>query len=112
MTMAKAIFAALLGVLLLSPVVAVAQTSVYQSVESSKAHNAGRVQGRIVSIDYSAGQIVVDTGHGRTPVAVVPSTTFYHGRQYETLSDLRVGQRVDIAASEVNGSLVAQTIRF
>ena len=87
--------------------------NVYRSLESGKpVHAAGEIRGIITSIDYPSGIIVVrERSHSRT-VAVVPGTTIYRRGQYATLADLRAGQKVTIAAYEVGGRLVAQTIRI
>jgi hypothetical protein len=117
--MMKTVIAVFAGGLLMLPSVPtmaqsrVVQTTIYHSLEAGKpAKNAGRLRCRIVSIDYAADQLVVQSNHGNEIIAVLPSTTLYHGRQYETLSDLRAGQEVEIELSEIDGRLVAQTIRF
>jgi hypothetical protein len=87
--------------------------SVYQSFEAGKsARSAGALRGRIVSVDYSTGELTVQSGRETQSITVLPSTTLYHGRQYATLSDLHPGERVEIDISEIDGRLVAQTIRF
>jgi Cu/Ag efflux protein CusF len=117
--MNKTVFVAVLGGLVLLTFAsatagqATSQNSIYRSLNAGKpAHSAGTVRGKVVSIDYVRSEITVKTGHATELVAVVPSTAFYHGRQYATLSDLRRGQRVEIDVSEIDGSLVAQTVRF
>ena len=87
---------------------------VYRSLESGKAaHDAGIVRGVLEQVDYSGGLIYVRT-HGReiVVVAIVPSTGIYEGRQYATFSDLRPGRPVEMSIYEVDGRLVAQTIRL
>lgn len=87
--------------------------NVYRSLEAGKpVHAVGEIRGRIVSVDYPAGTIVVDDGKRRRVVAVLPSTSIEKRGQYATLSDLRAGQHVEISAYEVSGHLVAQTIRL
>ena len=82
--------------------------NLYQSLESSRSHAAGVIRGKIDAVDYSGGAVVVN---GRR-IAVVPSTTIYNGNDYAALSDLRRGQKVEIAVYEVDGKLVAQSIRL
>ncbi len=87
--------------------------NVYRSLEAGKqAHNAGELHGRIESVDYAGGSLVVRTGRGAITVAIVPNTTIYRGNQYGTLADLRPGQQVRLSVYEVGGRLVAQLIRF
>ncbi|MEO9264685.1 MAG: hypothetical protein ABI282_11370 [Candidatus Baltobacteraceae bacterium] len=87
---------------------------VYRSFESGKtAHDAGVIRGVIADVDYSGGMLMIKShGHELVAVAVVPSTAIYQGKQYETFSDLHRGQSVEISAYEVDGRLVAQTIRL
>ena len=82
--------------------------NLYQSLESSHSHAAGVIRGEIDSVDYSGGAIVV----GGKRIAVVPNTTIYNGNDYAALSDLRKGQKVEVAVYEVDGKLVAQSIRL
>lgn len=87
--------------------------NVYRSLESGKpARNAGQMHGKIASVDYSGGSLVVQTNRGNVVVAVVPNTAIYRGNVYGTLSDLRPGQNVQLEVYEVGGRLVAQLIRF
>jgi hypothetical protein len=87
--------------------------NVYRSLESGRpVHDAGEIRGRIDSIDYPEGTLVVSGPMGKRVIAVVPSTTIYRHGEYSTLADLRRGQRVDISVYEVGGRLVAQTIRI
>ena len=87
--------------------------NVYRSLESGRpVHDAGEIRGRIQSIDYPGGTLVVHGSMGNRVIAVVPSTTIYRHGEYSTLSDLRRGQQVDISVYEVGGRLVAQTIRI
>ncbi len=87
--------------------------NLYRSLESgSPSHPAARVNGVIESIDYSSGTLVVRTGNHMTEVAIVPSTSIYGSGGYAGLSDLRSGQKVEISVYEVDGRLVAQSIRL
>ena len=91
----------------------VATPNVYRSLEAGKpVHAAGEITGRIVSVDYPAGTIVVNAGKVNRTISVLPSTSIERRGQYATLSDLRAGQHVKISAYEVSGRLVAQTIRL
>jgi hypothetical protein len=88
-------------------------SSIYHSLEAGKpARGAGMLRGKILSVDYAAGEITVQNGRATQQVAVLPSTTLYHGHQYATLADLHPGDHVEIELSEIEGRLAAQTIRF
>jgi hypothetical protein len=87
-----------------------APNSVYQSLDTGKAHAAPSVSGTIASVDYPAGTIVVKTAHGAQAVSIVPNTSIYRGNAYIALSDLHSGESVEIAVSVVGGRLVAQTV--
>lgn len=87
--------------------------NLYRSLESGNpSRPAARVHGVIESIDYSSGTLVVRSGGHTTLVAVVPNTSIYGGPGYSGLSDLRRGQTVDISVYEIDGRLVAQSIRL
>ncbi len=86
--------------------------NVYQSLESSKAHPAGVLRGSIESVDYASGSIELRSSRGEQTIAVVPSTTIYNGNEYAALSDLRKGQTVEVSVVEIDGRLVAQSIRL
>ena len=86
--------------------------NLYRTLESgSPAHPAGTLHGAIESIDYSSGTLLLRAGSRTQVVAIVPSTTIYGGKGYAGLSDLRRGQNVDISVYEIDGRLVAQSIR-
>ena len=118
MSMTKTMWVvAVASILAVLPVCAWSDTAspspnLYRSLESHAPRNAGIIQGRILAVDYSSGSIRIRGPHGIQVVAVVPSTTIYNGRGYATLSDLSGGQLVEIAAYEVGGRLVAQSIRL
>ena len=87
--------------------------NLYRSLESgSPSRPAARVHGVIESVDYASGTLVVRGNKGTTVVAVVPSTSIYGGGGYAGLSDLRRGQNVEISVYEIDGRLVAQSIRL
>ncbi|MDP9023890.1 MAG: hypothetical protein M3N13_00760 [Candidatus Eremiobacteraeota bacterium] len=113
----KAVTLVLMGLLSLASLRAIADpvqpNPLYRSLESGKAaHDAGVFRGVVDDVDYAGATITIKT-HGRNLViAVVPSTAIYQGTQYGTFSDVHRGQSVEIAAYEVDGRLVAQTIRL
>ena len=115
----KLLLTIILGSVILLPLRVVADppgsppNNLYRSLESgSPSRPAARVHGVIESIDYSSGTLVVRSGGRSTLVAVVPSTSIYGGPGYSGLSDLRRGQSVDISVYEIDGRLVAQSIRL
>ena len=75
-------------------------------------HPRGPVIGNIVNVDYGRGQLSV-AAHGRTVIVVVlPSTAIYRGESYASLTDLKSGMHVEITVNEVDGNVIAQTIRI
>jgi hypothetical protein len=87
--------------------------NLYRSLEAGhSAHPAGEIRGKIESVDYPGGTLVVRDGSRSQVVAVVPATTIYQHGGYATFADLHRGQKVDITVYEVGGRLVAQTIRI
>ncbi len=70
------------------------------------------VSGRIVGIDFASASILVETSHGRVPIAVTPSTSIFRGEDFASFAELSRGSRVDIDVSDVAGRLVAQIIRI
>jgi len=88
--------------------------NLYRSLESGgAAHRAAEIRGQIESVDYPRSTLVVREANGKNKlVAVVPNTAIYRRGGYATLADLRSGQHADISVYEVDGHLVAQTIRI
>jgi hypothetical protein len=70
------------------------------------------VSGKIVAIDFASASILVETPHGRVPIAVTPSTSIFRGEDFASFAELGRGSRVDIDVSDVGGRLVAQIIRI
>jgi hypothetical protein len=94
---------------------ALAQTpapNVYKSLDSGQPHHAAEIRGRILSIDYARGNFVVESGGARKLIAVTPTTAVSSHGTYAAFADLRPGQNVDVGVYEVDGHLVAQTIRL
>lgn len=70
------------------------------------------ISGVVSGVDYGAGRLGV-TARGRSvTIVVTPSTAIYRNGKYATLTDLQPGMRVDITVNEVDGNLIAQTIRI
>jgi hypothetical protein len=113
----RALLPALLLALLIGWAVApvraqTASPNVYKSLESGSPHHAAEIRGRIVSIDYAGESFVVASGGTQKLVAVMPTTTLSSHGAYTAFADLRKGQQVDVTVVEVDGHLVAQTIRI
>ena len=114
----KYVFALTLGCIALLPLRVFADppssSSLYRSLESGAAtlRPAANLRGTIESIDYASGMIVVRSGDRTTPVAIVPNTTIYGHDGYAGFSDLRRGQNVEISVYEVDGRLVAKSVRL
>ena len=76
---------------------------------SAQAHD--EISGRVASVDYGQGTVVVKQGHERVAIAVVPSTQIYLHNAAGTFADVHPGAMVNIFVSEIGGRLVAQIIR-
>ncbi len=70
------------------------------------------VSGRVIGVDFATNSILVETSHGRVPIAVTPSTSIFRGASFASFAELGRGSRVDIDVSEIDGRLVAQIIRI
>lgn len=70
------------------------------------------VSGRVVGIDFATASLLVETPHGRVPIAVTPSTNIYRGEDFVSFGEIGRGSRVDVDVSEIAGRLVAQIIRI
>lgn len=67
--------------------------------------------GRVTRVDYMDAVIVVRTSDGDRTVAVTPSTEIDGpDGTYATLDDIHPGTSVDVRASVVDGTIVAQII--
>jgi hypothetical protein len=75
-------------------------------------HPRGPVVGNLASVDYGRGQLSVLSSGRLITVVVLPSTAIYRGEKYATLTDLRPGMHVEISVNEVDGNVIAQTIRI
>ena len=94
-----ALCALLLAVALLVPAVAASP-------------HPGEIRGTVQSVDYGSSKLVVRTRTGSESVDVAPSTQIYLRGRNATLAEVRVGGRVAIRVSEIDGRLVAQIIRM
>lgn len=83
-----------------------------QALASPPAHAPGAISGRVDSVDYGQGTMVVRRGQERITIAVVPSTQIYLHNAGGTFADVRPGARVDVFVSDIGGRLVAQIIRL
>lgn len=75
-------------------------------------HPRGPVVGSLTNVDYGRGQLSVASSGRIVVVIVLPSTAIYRGEKYATLTDLRPGMHVEISVNEVDGNVIAQTIRI
>jgi len=80
----------------------------------ARPHNAGIVEGQVVSVDYQKGMIDLQTPRrGRVDVMVLPSTNIQgHGDSFHTIADISRGSRLRIFLSEQAGRLIAQIIHL
>jgi len=83
-----------------------------QPLVDGAARSHAVVSGRIVGIDFATASILVETAHGRVPIAVTPSTNIFRGSDFASFAELGRGSRVDVDVSDVGGRLVAQIIRI
>jgi hypothetical protein len=77
-------------------------------------HDGGMIAGRLSAVDYQHGTIRVESpARGRVDFDVMPSTSIQtHDAGYHSITDLRVGEHVEVYSS-VNGQrYVAQIIRI
>jgi hypothetical protein len=80
----------------------------------ARPHNAGIVEGQVVSVDYQKGMIGLQTPRrGRVDVMVLPSTNIQgRGDSFHTIADISRGSRLRIFLSEQAGRLIAQIIHL
>jgi hypothetical protein len=80
----------------------------------ARPHNAGIVDGQVVSVDYQKGVIGLQTPRrGRVDVMVLPSTNIQgRGDSFHTIADISRGSRLRIFLSEQAGRLIAQIIHL
>ena len=83
-----------------------------QVLASPPAHAPSAISGRVDSVDYGQGTMVVRRGQDRITIAVGPSTQIYLHDSGGTFADVRPGAQVDVLVSEIDGRLVAQIIRL
>ena len=83
--------------------------------DAAPAKDAGTIEGRITSIDYHSGVMVVDAvGAGRRTYAVlvVPGTNIQGAKDFHTIADLKKGAHVQVLLSQHGSTLTAQIIRL
>lgn len=84
-----------------------------QHEEEGRAQDRGVISGQVIGVDYSSGELLLQSGGRRFQVIVLPSTSIFQGRRgYATLADVSRGRRVDVWVSESGGRLFAQIIRI
>jgi hypothetical protein len=101
-------------VLLLPVMAGAAPTPGPAHAAEAGARDGGVIAGRIVAVDYQRSTLGVDGGgRARLLVTLLPSTSI-QGRDagYHTITDLKVGDRVQIFSSIVGDQVVAQIIRI
>jgi hypothetical protein len=78
------------------------------------AHNAGVVEGEVVSVDYQKGLIGLQTPkRGHVDVVVLPSTNIQgRGDSFHTIADISRGSRLRVFLSERAGRFIAQIIHL
>jgi hypothetical protein len=82
--------------------------------QPARPHNAGIVEGQVVSVDYQKGMIGLQTPRrGRVDVVVLPSTNIQgRGDSFHTIADISRGSRLRIFLSEQAGRFIAQIIHL
>jgi hypothetical protein len=106
------------GLALAPPLAAAAQSQgqappvpLYRAFDSgATSTDRGTIAGTVVSVDYSAGTLVLKTAKGDARVAILPSTSIYEHDQYATLADIKKGSSLSVDVNEVDGRLIAQII--
>jgi hypothetical protein len=77
------------------------------------AHNAGVLEGRVVSVDRAHGVMTIQSAHGRYDVMVLPSTNIQgHDGDFHTIADIDRGQLVRVFMSRRDGVYFAQLIHL
>ncbi len=74
--------------------------------------DAGTVEGRVVAIDHAQGTMTIATAHGRYEVLILPSTSIRNDEGFDTIADIRRGERVEVFMSKRDSVYVAQIIRL
>ncbi len=86
--------------------------AIFWAPQASASPPTHTISGRVDSVDYSQGTIVVRRGGERITIAVVPSTQIYLHDSSGTFADVRPGAQIDVFVSEIDGHLVAQIIHL
>ena len=76
--------------------------------------DGGMIAGRLAAVDYQHGTIRVDSpARGRVDFEVMPSTSIQTPASgYHTITDLRVGEHVEVYSSVTGQRYTAQIIRI
>jgi hypothetical protein len=81
-----------------------------------QARNAGSIDGRVTSIDYKTGEMLVEVGQGGAKktydVMVVPGTNIQGNGDFHTIADLKKGARIQVLMSQHGTTYTAQIIRL
>ena len=81
--------------------------------QSAPAHNRGVLHGKVVSVDYGRGLLVVKFSGGTRTIRVLPSTSIEtKANGNGSLTDVRSGTSVDVYISDIGGESVAQLVRI
>jgi hypothetical protein len=86
------------------------------SLDAVPAKNAGTIDGRVASINYKTGEMMVDVGQGGSKrsfdVLVVPGTNIQGNGDFHTIADLKKGAHVQVLMSQHGSTYTAQIIRL
>lgn len=76
--------------------------------------DGGVIAGRLAAVDYQHSTIRVDSpARGRVDLEVMPSTSIQtRDSAYHTITDLRVGEHVEVYSSVSGRRYIAQIIRI
>jgi hypothetical protein len=86
------------------------------AADAVPAKNAGSIDGRVASINYKTGEMMVEVGQGGSKrtydVVVVPGTNIQGNGDFHTIADLKKGAHVQVLMSQHGSTYTAQIIRL
>jgi hypothetical protein len=82
-------------------------------VRHERARDAGSVEGRVLFVDHVHGRMLLESPRGRYDIMVPPSASIAErGGGFDTIADIRRGQRVQVFLSKRGSVYFAQIIRL
>jgi hypothetical protein len=92
---------------------AAAPTPAAVSPAPARVRDGGVIDGRIAAVDFLRNQLTLTAGAHRIAFLLMPSTSIQsRDSGYHTVTDLKVGARVEVFSSISGGKYVAQIVRI